>query len=80
MSEMTGDSGERVDLSAIDPSDLARVIASITRSPFTEAMIRADIDAGAPVREDGKVNVLHYLAWLLRERRRDRRPPAAPPD
>lgn len=76
---MTGEPGERVDLNAISPSDLARLMSAITRSQITEAMLRSDIEAGAPVRDDGKINLLHYLAWLLRERRRDRRPPSAPP-
>lgn len=78
---MNGDSRETVDLSAISPSDLARLIAAMTRSPFTEEMIRTDIAAGAPVRQDGRINLLHYLAWMLRERRRDRprRRRSAPP-
>ncbi|MBX3387782.1 MAG: hypothetical protein KF768_14545 [Phycisphaeraceae bacterium] len=35
--------------------------------PVTEAMIRADIDAGAPVNADGSVNLVHYAAWLVKE-------------
>lgn len=76
---MSGDSGDKVNLSAVDPSDLARIFSALTRSPITEAMIRADIAAGAPVRPDGRINVMHYLAWLLRERRRGRRPPPPSP-
>lgn len=36
-------------------------------TPITEAMLRADIDAGAPTNGDGSLNLVHYAAWLVRE-------------
>ena len=33
----------------------------------TEAMLRADIDAGAPANADGSINLVHYAAWLVKE-------------
>lgn len=33
----------------------------------TVEQLRADIDAGAPVGRDGRINLVHYVAWLLRE-------------
>ena len=35
--------------------------------PVTDAMLRADIDAGAPVNADGSLNLVHYAAWLVKE-------------
>jgi hypothetical protein len=35
--------------------------------PVTVEMIRADIDAGAPVNADGTINLVRYGAWLVRE-------------
>jgi len=29
--------------------------------------VQADIDAGAPVGAGGRMNLMHYAAWLLRE-------------
>ncbi len=29
--------------------------------------VQADIDAGAPVGAGGRMNLVHYAAWLLRE-------------
>jgi hypothetical protein len=31
-------------------------------------MIRADLAAGAPVNTDGTINLVHYAAWLVKER------------
>jgi hypothetical protein len=33
----------------------------------TEAMLSADIDAGAPTNPDGTINLVHYAAWLVKE-------------
>jgi hypothetical protein len=34
----------------------------------TEEMIRADLAAGAPKNPDGTINLVHYAAWLVKER------------
>jgi hypothetical protein len=33
----------------------------------TEAVLRDDIEAGAPTNADGTLNLVHYAAWLIRE-------------
>jgi hypothetical protein len=38
---------------------------------ITDAMIAADIKAGAPVQPDGTVHLLNYGAWLAKEFVRD---------
>lgn len=32
----------------------------------TEEQISQDITAGAPVNEDGTINLIHYAAWLVK--------------
>ncbi|MBK9126212.1 MAG: hypothetical protein IPM13_00210 [Phycisphaerales bacterium] len=48
-------------------ADAARVLTRLGGKPVTEAMLRADIDAGAPTNADGSVNLVHYAAWLVKE-------------
>jgi len=43
------------------------VLTRLGGKPVTDAMLRADIDAGAPVNADGSVNLVHYAAWLVKE-------------
>lgn len=66
-------------LSALAPASLAEVLSLASRASVTEEMIRRDLAAGAPVNDDGTVNLLHYCAWLLQEQRRDGRSGAPPP-
>ena len=57
----------RLNPAALPVSDAARVLTRLGGKPVTEAMIHADIDAGAPVNADGSVNLVHYAAWLVKE-------------
>jgi len=45
----------------------AKVLSAAGGRRITEEMLRADIDAGAPVNQDGSINLIHYAAWLVRE-------------
>lgn len=54
-------------LTALSLSDAAAVLAKSGGRTVTEAMVREDIDAGAPQNADGTLNLLHYAAWLVRE-------------
>ena len=47
--------------------DAALILSRIGGRPVTEAMIRADVDAGAPTNADGTLNLVHYAAWLVRQ-------------
>jgi hypothetical protein len=44
-----------------------RLLRAAGARRLTEEMIRADLDAGAPVNADGTINLVHYTAWLARE-------------
>jgi len=46
----------------------ARVLAAAGGKPVSEDMVRRDVAAGAPVNPDGTINLVHYAAWLVRER------------
>jgi hypothetical protein len=45
----------------------ARLLSAASPRPVTAAMLRADVDAGAPTNADGTMNLVHYAAWLARE-------------
>lgn len=66
-----------MNITSLSPEEMAKVLdgAGITASgtggapdaqcPVPSAsMIEADIQAGAPVGADGKMNLIHYCAWL----------------
>lgn len=54
-------------LTALAVPDAARALSRAGARTVSEAMLRADIEAGAPVNPDGTINLLHYAAWLVRE-------------
>jgi len=54
-------------ITALTPAQVAKILAAAGSRRITEAMVRADIAAGAPTNADGTVNLVHYAAWLVRE-------------
>lgn len=52
---------------ALSVADAARLLAGVSGEVVTEAMIRADLDAGAPANRDGTVGLVPYAAWLAKE-------------
>jgi len=60
-------SAETPKITALTPAQAAKILAAAGNRRITEAMLRADIDAGAPVNADGTINLIHYTAWLVRE-------------
>ena len=48
------------------PAELAKTLSQVSGEKITEAQVRADIEAGAPVEPDGRVNLVHYAAWLVK--------------
>jgi hypothetical protein len=57
----------RLNPAALPVADAARVLTRLGGKPVTEAMLCADIDAGAPTNADGSINLVHYAAWLVKE-------------
>lgn len=54
-------------ITALTAAQAAKILAAAGNRRITEAMVRADIEAGAPTNADGTVNLVHYAAWLARE-------------
>ena len=57
---------------AVNPLSLtvdeaARILTGAGGKRVTPAMVQADIDAGAPTTAGGRINLVHYTAWLIRE-------------
>jgi len=62
---MTDESTPRI--TALTPAQAARILAAAGQRRITEAMVKADVEAGAPTNADGSLNLIHYAAWLARE-------------
>ncbi len=54
-------------ITAISPPKLAEILRKSGSREVSAQTIAADIDAGAPVSEDGTINMIEYAAWLVRE-------------
>ena len=54
-------------ITALSVPDVAKVLSKSGGKPVTEAMLRKDLETGAPANPDGTVNLLHYAAWLVQE-------------
>ena len=52
---------------AMSVTDAARLLTKAGNQPVTEAMLQADLAAGAPSATDGTINLVHYAAWLVKE-------------
>jgi len=47
--------------------ELARMLSAGGGKRVTPEQVQADLDAGAPVGRDGRINLVQYTAWLVRE-------------
>ena len=52
---------------AMTIADLARMLSAVGGKRVTPEQIMADVEAGAPCLPDGRMNLIYYCAWLLRE-------------
>ena len=52
---------ETVKITALTPADTARILAAAGKRRITEAMVAADIAAGAPVNADGTISDLDIV-------------------
>ena len=52
---------------ALSIEEVARLLSAAGGRKVTSEQVQADIDAGAPVGAGGRVNLVHYAAWLVRE-------------
>jgi len=54
-------------ITALTVAQAAKILAAAGSRRITEAELCADIEVGAPTNADGTINLVHYVAWLLRE-------------
>jgi hypothetical protein len=52
---------------ALTPDRLAPILAGASGLAVTPEMIAADVKAGAPIEPDGSINLVRYVAWLLKQ-------------
>jgi uncharacterized ferredoxin-like protein len=67
---MTTDYREAAGLNpnALSLADAARLLARVGGQAVSVEMLQADVAAGAPTNTDGTINLVHYAAWLVKER------------
>jgi hypothetical protein len=58
---------DAINPNALTVPQVARLLTRAGSSAVTEAMIQADLAAGAPANPDGTINLVHYAAWLVKE-------------
>ncbi|MEQ8789492.1 MAG: hypothetical protein RIC55_24570 [Pirellulaceae bacterium] len=65
---MSGDDSRKpINPAALALADAARLLAKVGGPSITEAMLRDDVESGAPTNADGTLNLVHYAAWLVKE-------------
>ena len=62
-----GRHGSTLNPQALRLDTLARILSAAGPKVVTVDMLQADIDAGAPMNADGTMNLVHYVAWLVKE-------------
>ena len=55
---------------ALQKDAVVRALKTAGSRTITEATLEADIESGAPVNENGTINLFSYGAWLIREENR----------
>jgi len=53
--------------SALTADQLSRLLVASGSKSATAKVIRRHIEAGAPTAADGRLNLVHYVAWVARE-------------
>jgi hypothetical protein len=46
--------------------EVARLLSRVGGKPVTIDDVQSDIDNGAPINDDRRMNLLHYAAWLIK--------------
>ena len=66
---MDGDrpDGQPLNPGALTLADATRLLTAASGRPVTVDMIQAALDAGAPVLEEGRLNLVELMAWLEKD-------------
>jgi len=57
----------KIDPNSLSLTDMAKLLSAVGGKRITPEQIQADMEAGAPVGADGRMNLVHYTAWLLQK-------------
>ena len=60
----------QLDPARLTPDDLARLLTAAGGAEISAKAIRLQIEEGAPADAEGRINLVHFAAWLVREVRR----------
>ncbi len=52
---------------SLSVEEMARLLSAGGQKKVTPQEIHTDIAAGAPVNPDGRMNLVHYAAWLAQQ-------------
>lgn len=52
-------------ITAMEPRKISDVLQRAGARHVSPETIQADLEAGAPVNDDGTVNLIEYAAWLV---------------
>ncbi len=56
---------------ALSPENLVKLLVRSGCRIMTLELLQRDIDSGMPVNADGTVNLVKYMAWMIKEIDRD---------
>jgi hypothetical protein len=59
--------GGGINPASLSVEDMSRLLSAAGGKRIAPEEIQADIEAGAPVGPDGRMNLVYYAAWLARE-------------
>ncbi len=58
---------QKISLTALTIEQMAAILRKLGSETATVENIKHDIEDGAPVNEDGTLNVIDYTAWLIQD-------------
>jgi hypothetical protein len=65
--QRAGGGQHAINPASLSVEDMSRLLSAGGGKKISPEQVQADIDAGAPVDAGGRMNLVHYAAWLVRE-------------
>ena len=62
-----GPAPQAINPNSLSIEEIARLLSAAGGRKVSPEQVKADIEAGAPAGADGRMNLVHYAAWLVRE-------------
>ena len=56
-----------IDPNRLTPQQAAKLLSAAAKIRIPEENIVLDIESGAPTNQDGSINLVHYIAWMVKE-------------